>query len=130
MKSGKNVGKVLGELESNVMEIVWRAKKPVSVSDVINILSKQREIAYTTVMTIMGRLTDKGLLKRTASGKAYIYKPMYSKDTFLSRISRQIIRNLVSSFGDTAIAHFTEELEHIPSEKKKKLLEILKSKKS
>ncbi len=126
MKSGKNVGKVLGELESDVMEIVWRAKKPVSVSDVINILSKQREIAYTTVMTIMGRLTDKGLLKRTASGKAYIYKPTYSKDTFLTRISRQIIKNLVSSFGDTAIAHFAEELENITPSKKQKLIKILK----
>lgn len=128
MKSGKNVGKVLGELESDVMEIVWRAKKPVSVSNVIHILSKQREIAYTTVMTIMGRLTDKGLLKRTTSGKAYIYKPTYSKDTFLTRISRQIIKNLVSSFGDTAIAHFAEELDNIPSDKKQKLIKILKLK--
>ena len=126
MSIKRNVGKVLGELETQVMEIVWQAQEPLSVSDVVKVLSKKRNIAYTTIMTIMTRLTDKGLLKRTSSGKAYLYKPAYSKDTFLTRVSRQIIKNLVSSFGDTAIAHFAQELENIPLDKKQKLLKILK----
>jgi len=122
----KDYGKVLGELETQIMEIVWQAEKPVSVSDAMKMLSKRRTIAYTTAMTIMGRLTEKGLLKRTSSGRAYAYKPACSKDTFLSRISRQFIKNFVASFGDTAIAHFIEELDKIPSDKKQKLLKILK----
>lgn len=122
----KDYGKILGELETQVMKIVWRAQKPVSVSNVLQALSKKRTIAYTTIMTIMGRLTKKGLLKRQSVEKAYTYQPAYSKDTFLTRISRQIINNLVSSFGDTAIAHFAQELENIPSDKKQKLLKILK----
>lgn len=126
----KDYGKVLGELETKVMETVWEKGKPISVSDVIKVLSKKRTIAYTTVMTIMTRLTEKGLLKRTALGKAYLYKPAFSKDTFLTRVSKQIIKNLVSSFGDRAIAHFAQELENIPEEKKQKLLKILKFKKS
>ncbi len=130
MKSGKNVGKVLGELETKVMETVWESGMPVSVSDVVKVLSKKRTIAYTTVMTIMSRLTEKGLLKRTAAGKAYMYKPSYSKDAFLTRVSRQIIKNLVGSFGDTAIAHFAEELENTPSDKKQKLLNLLKEAKN
>ena len=122
----KDYGKVLGELETQVMEIVWETKEAISVSDVVKTLSKKRDIAYTTVMTIMTRLTDKGLLKRTSSGKAYLYKPAYSKDTFLTRTSRQIIKNLVSSFGDTAIAHFAKELENTPSDKKQKLINLIK----
>lgn len=122
----KDYAKVLGELETQVMEIVWEAQEPVSVSDVVKTLSKKRTIAYTTVMTIMGRLTDKGLLKRTSLGKAYFYKPTYSKDTFLTRVSRQIIKNLASSFGETAIAHFADELENITPQKKQKLIKILK----
>ena len=127
MASIKDYGKVLGELETQVMEIVWKAMKPISVSDVVQILSKKRGIAYTTVMTIMTRLAEKGLLKRITLGKAYLYKPAYSKDTFLTRVSRKIIKNLVSSFGDRAIAHFAKELEKIPSDKKKKLLKILRN---
>lgn len=122
----KDYGKVLGELETKVMETIWEKGKPISVSDVIRVLSKKRMIAYTTVMTIMTRLTEKGLLKRTSTGRAYVYKPVFSKDTFLTRVSRQIIKNLVSSFGYRAIAHFAEELENIPEEKKQKLLHILK----
>lgn len=125
----KDYGKVLGELETQIMEIVWEAKEPISVADVVKTLSKKRKIAYTTTMTIMGRLYEKDLLKRSVSGKAYLYKPAYSKDTFLTRVSQQIIKNLVSSFGDSAVAHFAEELEHIPSEKKQKLLKILKEQK-
>ena len=122
----KHYGKVLGELETQIMEIIWQSQEPVLVSDVIKVLSKKRDIAYTTVMTIMGRLTDKGLLKRTSFGKAYIYNPAYSKDTFLTNVSKQIIKNLISSFGDTAVANFAQELENIPAQKKQKLVKILK----
>jgi len=126
MRVKRNAGKILGELETKIMEIVWQVQQPVSVSDVVSILSKKRKIAYTTVMTIMGRLSEKGLLKRISLGKEYVYNPAYSKETFLTKVSRQIIKNLVSSFGETAIAHFAEELENIPSDKKQKLLKILK----
>ena len=126
----KDYGKVLGTLETEVMEIIWHAEKPISVSEVVTLLKQKREIAYTTVMTIMMRLSEKGLLKRTPSGKAYLYKPAVSKDAFLTRISRQIIKNIVSTFGDTAIAHFAKELESVPENKKQKLLKILDEQKN
>ena len=127
MRNGK-FGNVLGELETAIMEIVWQADKPLSVADVCKILRKRRVIAYTTVQTVMVRLTNKGLLKRTSVNisKAHLFKPVYSKDTFLTRISRQIIKNLVTSFGDSAVAHFAQELENLPSDKKQELLKILK----
>lgn len=122
----KNYGKVLGELETAVMEIIWQSENPISVADVHKVLRKKRMIAYTTVQTVMTRLTDKGLLKRTNTYKAHLFKPAYSKDTFLTRISRQIIKNLVTSFGDSAVAHFAQELENLPPDKKQQLLKIIK----
>lgn len=127
MNTDQKVGKVLGELESEIMEIVWQAKNPISVRDVTENLQHKRQIAYTTVMTIMGRLVEKGLLKRSISGKAYIYRQAYSKDKFLTRISRQIIKTFISSFGEVAVAHFAQEIEKIPVSKRRKLLKILKS---
>lgn len=120
-----NSGKFLGELEKEVMEVVWQSAKSITVRHVFESIRKRRKIAYTTVMTIMGRLVKKGFLKTEVSGKAYIYKAVFSKDKFLTRISRQIIKNLTSSFGDTAIAHFAQELEKIPADKKQRLLKIL-----
>lgn len=126
MDTEQKVGKVLGELESEVMEIVWRSKKPIPVRSVTEIIQKRRKIAYTTVMTIMGRLVEKGFLKRTPSGKAYVYFPVYTKDKFLTRATRQIIKNFIASFGNAAIAHFVEEVDKLTPEKREELRKLLK----
>lgn len=123
---GNNPGKFLGQLEKEVMEVVWVSNEPITVRIVFETISKKRKIAYTTVMTIMGRLAKKGFLKSTTSEKAYTYQATYSKDKFLTRISRQIIKNLEASFGDAAIANFTKEIEKIPVEKRRKLIKKLK----
>ena len=117
---------MLGELEKEIMEVIWANNQPLTVRIVYESISKRRKIAYTTVMTIMGRLVKKGFLRTDSSGKAYTYQASFSKDKFLTKISRQIIRNLISSFGDTAIAHFTKELEKIPAEKRRRLIKALK----
>ncbi len=119
-------GQFLGELEKEIMDVVWENPQKVTVRSVYKHLKKRRKIAYTTVMTIMNRLVDKGLLGRKKDGRAYLYKPAVSKDKFLTRISRQIIKNFVSSFGDIAIARFSQELEKIPAEKRRKLIKELK----
>lgn len=126
MNTEQKIGKVLGELESEIMEIVWHAPNPVSVRYATEKLQDKRKIAYTTVMTIMGRLVEKSLLKRQESGKAYIYQPTFSRDKFLGRITRQIIKNFVANFGDGAIAHFAEEVEKLTPTKRKELKKILK----
>lgn len=126
MQTEQKIGKVLGELESEVMEIIWQSPSPVSVRVITETLQKKRKIAYTTVMTIMGRLVDKGLLKRQESGKAYIYQPAYSKDRFLTRVSRQIIKNFIASFGKPAVAHFAEEIDKLTPAKRKSLRKLLK----
>lgn len=126
MNTEEKVGKVLGELESEIMEIVWHSTDPVSVRYVTEKLQHKRKIAYTTVMTIMGRLVQKSLLKRQESGKAYIYQPAFSRDKFLGRITRQIIKNFIANFGDAAVAHFAEEAEKLDPKKRKELKKILK----
>src|SRR5258708_36322143 len=98
----KQLSKMLGELESEVMGVILESKAQISVREVADKLQKKRKIAYTTVMTIMTRLTEKGLLKRKESGKAYLYQSVYTKDKLLTRISHQIIRNFISSFGDAS----------------------------
>ncbi|MBI2020662.1 BlaI/MecI/CopY family transcriptional regulator [Candidatus Daviesbacteria bacterium] len=125
MDREQKVGKVLGELESEIMEIIWQSSGPVSVRDVTLSLQKKRQIAYTTVMTIMGRLVEKGLLEYQKRGKVYFYHPVFSKEKFLTRVSRQLIKNFIDRFGDVAIAHFAKELEKLTPMKRKELLKIL-----
>lgn len=62
----------LGPLEAEVMRLVWEIGE-VQVDEVHSVLQKDREIAYTTVMTVMSRLSAKGLLTRRKQGRAYLY---------------------------------------------------------
>ena len=119
---------MLGELEKEIMDLIWGNKQPLTVRAIYDSLKKKRPIAYTTVMTVMNRLVEKKMLKRLPEGKAYIYKTVYSKDKFLTKMSRQLIKNFTLSFGPSAIANFTQEIAKISPEKKAELIKALQGK--
>lgn len=91
------------------MDIVW-GKQLVSfpVSDVLAVLEKQRDIAYTTVMTTVNRLYDKGLLRRERDGKRYLYSPELTRDEFLSSTAREVLEQAVG--GHQAMAMLAEKV--------------------
>lgn len=125
MNRKRVTGKVLGELESEIMEIIWGQKDAVSVKVVTKILSKKRQIAYTTVMTIMARLVSKGVLVRHLSGPSYLYKPKVSKEQFVARAVHGIFSSAVSTLGEEVLAHFIKEIQKISPKKRQQLLRIL-----
>lgn len=100
----------LGPLELEVMEYIW-SKNNCSVSDTHNYLISKRAIAYTTVMTIMMRLWQKGYLKRIKKGKTYLYSYKKNKDQTIKSSISKLIEGFASKFGIEAIAYFTEEIE-------------------
>lgn len=118
-------GRVLGELESEIMEIIWDQKDAVSVKDIVDILGKRRKIAYTTVMTIMARLVSKGVLVRNLSGTSYLYKPKVSKDQFIARAAHTIFSSAVSTLGEEVLTHFIKEIQKISPKKRQELLKRL-----
>ena len=64
----------LGETEIEVLNIIWELGSA-SVADVRERILENRDIAYTTVMTVMRKLADKGYLSFTEDGKSYVYSP-------------------------------------------------------
>ncbi|EFL33905.1 conserved hypothetical protein [Streptomyces viridochromogenes DSM 40736] len=56
----------MGELEDAVMSRVWKWNRPVTVREVLEDLQKERSIAYTTVMTVLDNLHQKGWVRRKA----------------------------------------------------------------
>ena len=116
------IDRYLGVLEAAVMRVAWRVG-PVTVRDALSALNadRARPLAYTTVMTIMGRLAEKGLLRRTRVGRADLYEPSQSSDGFLRELSRRRIRSLIEDFGDLAIAEFYAELDQVDPEQRRRL---------
>ena len=92
--------KFLGDLECVIMELVWKLAQPtVTVRDVFNALRKEREIAYTTVMTTMVRLSEKGLLKIVDKiGLANCYMPEYDREEFINTAVNMILEIFTSQF--------------------------------
>jgi predicted transcriptional regulator len=71
----------MGELEQAVMDILWNRPEPLSVRDVHELLAKDRDLAYTTVMTVLDRLAKKHLVLRNLDGRAWLYRPAKSRAT-------------------------------------------------
>jgi BlaI family penicillinase repressor len=116
--------KLLGSLELEVMEHMWQAGES-TVQQVAKAINRQRAIAYTTVMTVMGHLVDKELLSRTLEGKRYRYRVSLSKDEFLREASRRMVRALVDDFGDMAFAGFLGEINKVDAERLEQLKNLV-----
>ncbi len=69
---------VLGELEHAVMRTVWNQGRPVTVKEVHESLSGERDVAYTTVLTVLDRLAKKHVCRRELIGRAWAYEPAKS----------------------------------------------------
>ncbi|MDO5678420.1 MAG: BlaI/MecI/CopY family transcriptional regulator [Propionibacteriaceae bacterium] len=74
-----------GELEQRVMELLWASAEPMSVADVHAKLSEERELAYTTVMTVLDRLAKKDLVDRELVQRAWQYTPCSTQAEVIAR---------------------------------------------
>lgn len=102
-KSG--VAMRLHELEHEIMDVVWSQRwTEFSVGDVLCVLQRRREIAYTTVMTTVARLHDKGILERRRDGKRYLYSPRYGRTELLEETARAVLKGLGREAGREALA--------------------------
>lgn len=97
-----------GELESQVLGVLWAADSACTPRDVHDALGSERDLAYTTVMTILVRLWQKGLVNRERAGRAYAYTPVESRD---ERVASRM-RELLAGAGDrsAALAGLVESL--------------------
>lgn len=101
---------VLGSLETEVMNVVW-SRGEVTVRAVQEVLDDSRPVAYTTVMTTMGRLADKGLLRRVEGRRAHRYSALLSKDQYARTAVKSVVDWLVGQFQEPAVAYLVDRLE-------------------
>jgi predicted transcriptional regulator len=88
-RRGENTRRAPGELEAEVLTVLWSAGEPVSPSDVQQRL--QGELAYTTVVTILSRLHEKGVATREKQGRSYVYRPVDDEPGLAARRMRKLL---------------------------------------
>ena len=101
----------LHELESEVMEQLWSLGEA-TVRTVMEALNRhaRKKRAYTTYMTIMARLHQKGVLDRRREGKTDVYRPKLDRDDFMTARAQADVEGLVAQYGDVALSHCARQV--------------------
>lgn len=100
IKGNVKIDKPLTELELLLMNIIW-ARGSCTVKEVQKEITKERELAYTSVATVMKILESKGVLKSTKNDKAHIYSPLVSKENYEKLSLNHLAENLFQ--GDSSM---------------------------
>lgn len=109
------------------MQRLWAVENPVSVREVLEDLQQEREIAYTTVMTVLDNLHGKRLVKRAKQGRAYLYSPALTREEHTAGLLDQVLAqsadrgatllHFVGHMSEDDLAELRAALDHLePSE--------------
>ena len=100
--------KTLTEQELEIMKIIWERERA-TVRDVYEALLEQRKVAYTTVMTMMKILEQKGFLKKSQEERAYLYRPTQPKGQVIGAMVREFINRVFNGSAEPLLVHLVEE---------------------
>jgi predicted transcriptional regulator len=98
----------LGELEAAVMDVLWQHAEPLRVREVLAELAPRRTLAYTTVMTVLDNLHRKGWVTRELDGRAFLYRPVASRELVTARALRDLLD--ASEDVDAVLLHFARSV--------------------
>jgi predicted transcriptional regulator len=98
------------ELELEILKVLWREPR-VPVRHVRDALSKGRDLAYTSVMTVMNIMVDKGYLKRVKDGNGYVYEPIITRESTTRHMLRDTVNRLFDGSVSAAMVHLLDESE-------------------
>lgn len=89
------------------MKLVWQ-RGAATVRDVYEVLLERRKIAYTTVMTMMKILENKGYLKKRRHYRAFIYRPAHPKSQVIGGMIREFIDRVFNGSAEPLLVHLVK----------------------
>lgn len=100
-----------GDLERAVMDVLWQAEdgRMLTVREVHGALAEQRDIAYTTVMTVMDRLAKKSMVEQEKDGRAYRYRARTTRGAMTAELMRDTLSDFGPESRESALVAFVEE---------------------
>ena len=101
--SANGLGKVLGDLEVRVLRAVWKLRRPASARQVHARVAATHDVQLLTVITVLNKLVDKGLLARAKQDEVFHYEALWSEAEFTAHASRRVVEGVLS-FGPGVVA--------------------------
>jgi predicted transcriptional regulator len=108
--SAFGLAKVLGDLEARVMTVVWALGRPSSARTVHERVAREHNVAIHTVITVLNKLVEKGLLRREKRDDLLHFEATLSEEEFRSQASRQVVEGILSFGPDAVTASFVDVL--------------------
>jgi predicted transcriptional regulator len=96
--------------ELEVLQIIW-AQGPCTVREVMNLLEPKRKRAYTSVMSLMNVMADKGLLSQKPRGRAFVYRARVSRDKTQSNMLGDLLNRAFDGSAKALVAHLLAQAE-------------------
>ena len=101
----------LGDLERAVMDHLWAAREPQTVRQVHEALAARRDLAYTTIMTVLQRLAKKNLVVQHRDDRAHRYAPTHGRDELVAGLMVDALEQAADSGSrEAALVHFVERV--------------------
>ena len=97
------------------MKVVWELQTT-TVRDVYEALLRRRKIAYTTVMTMMKILEEKGYLKKRAEDKAHVYRPAQAKAKVIRAMVQEFVERVFNGSAEPLLVHLVKDRRLSPEE--------------
>jgi len=91
------------------MKLVWEREEGATVRDVYEALLARRKVAYTTVMTMMGILEQKGFLKKSQDERAFVYRPTQPKGQVIGAMVQEFINRVFNGAAEPLLVHLVED---------------------
>jgi BlaI family transcriptional regulator, penicillinase repressor len=97
--------------ELEILKILWNRAGPTSVRDVLGAVNQQAEVprAYTSVMSLLNVMTDKGLLRRSPQGRAFLYEPVSPREHTLRSLLGETLQRVYNGSASLLVAHLLDQ---------------------
>lgn len=98
----------LTDAELEVMEVLWRAGRPLTATDIAAAIVDSRQWSLATVKTLLSRLLAKQALEPTRDGRRFLYTPAINRDSYVGEESRRFINRLFGGRLSPLIAQLAD----------------------
>ncbi|MBI5454702.1 MAG: BlaI/MecI/CopY family transcriptional regulator [Deltaproteobacteria bacterium] len=108
-RSKDGSSKVMGPLEQEILDVLWTRGEATGKTVHADIKSV-REIAITTVLTVLERLAKKGYIRKSKGESVFVFRPAFSKEEFAKEVSNDVLKGIFEISRSGACASFVDAL--------------------
>ena len=122
------LGRSLGDLEKNIMDILW-LRGEATGKEIFAEIRQSRNIAVTTVLTVLERLAKKGIVRRSKGESVYVYVPAFTKAEFTDMVSQEVMKGIMDISASSAVASLVDILADTDPHELDRLSKLIEKKK-